>query len=191
MHPSSPSGESKVSINESTNQSTKKSTFHPTTTTPPTTPPVNKTTTKINTTDNNNTVTIGETKGVSRRGTRSTTALDPTTAYRLRGFVKRNSDALKRELINLEKLQQDINLDVANIDKSGHTHDSSSIEAYDVFSPDTRSLRWIELQEVLLSDEGKEFNKFKETVQSKRGVNKALTMAGCLHADEGKLPLLH
>uniref|UniRef100_A0A0G4FAA0 Uncharacterized protein n=1 Tax=Chromera velia CCMP2878 TaxID=1169474 RepID=A0A0G4FAA0_9ALVE len=120
--------------------------------------------------------------GFARSGTQD--SLDPTAAENLRSFIHRNVRAQRQQTQEFAQLEKE------NPDVNSTAGTSEKIAAYDVFSPDVRSVRWAELQEALSSDQGEAFSKFKEGQVLTRGAKKALTVAA-QKPGEGGLPTLH
>lgn len=79
-------------------------------------------------------------------------------------------------------------------------HDSSStsassdktVELYDIFSPDERSTRWLEFQELLANNKD-EYDLLKHAVQLVRGCGKAMTIAAVRKNpnSKGGFPVVH
>eukprot|EP00922_Rhytidocystis_sp_ex-Travisia-forbesii_P030858 GHVS01045504.1.p1 GENE.GHVS01045504.1~~GHVS01045504.1.p1 ORF type:complete len:276 (+),score=34.07 GHVS01045504.1:295-1122(+) len=116
----------------------------------------------------------------------SSVSLEPADQHRLRHFYARNLRAQKRHATVMA--QQRMSL---------HTCDTSStssdrVDVYDVFSPDERSTRWSEFQE-LLANSTQEYNSYKIATKNVRGSNKAMTIAGVRPNPNpsAQLPIMH
>eukprot|EP00922_Rhytidocystis_sp_ex-Travisia-forbesii_P030859 GHVS01045505.1.p1 GENE.GHVS01045505.1~~GHVS01045505.1.p1 ORF type:complete len:279 (+),score=36.85 GHVS01045505.1:284-1120(+) len=116
----------------------------------------------------------------------SSVSLEPADQHRLRHFYARNLRAQKRHATLMA--QQRMSL---------HTCDTSStssdrVDVYDVFSPDERSTRWSEFQE-LLANSTHEYNSYKIASKNVRGSNKAMTIAGVRPNPNpsAQLPIMH
>eukprot|EP00922_Rhytidocystis_sp_ex-Travisia-forbesii_P032553 GHVS01048353.1.p1 GENE.GHVS01048353.1~~GHVS01048353.1.p1 ORF type:complete len:247 (+),score=35.56 GHVS01048353.1:122-862(+) len=116
----------------------------------------------------------------------SNVSLEPGVQHRLRLFYARNLRAQKRHATVMAQQRLSV-----------HTCDSSSssgdrVDLYDVFSPDERSTRWSEFQE-LLARSKQEYTSYRNATKIVRGNNKAMTIAGVRPNPNpaGQLPIMH
>eukprot|EP00922_Rhytidocystis_sp_ex-Travisia-forbesii_P058490 GHVS01086436.1.p1 GENE.GHVS01086436.1~~GHVS01086436.1.p1 ORF type:complete len:263 (+),score=32.63 GHVS01086436.1:380-1168(+) len=116
----------------------------------------------------------------------SSVSLEPADQHRLRHFYARNLRAQKRHAT--VKAQQRGSLQ--SCDSSSTSSDR--VDLYDVFSPDERSTRWSEFQE-LLAISKQEYTSYRNATKNVRGSNKAMTIAGVRPNPNpaGQLPVMH
>lgn len=115
----------------------------------------------------------------------STSSLEPAAQHQLRDFYVRNLRAQKRHATMME--QQRLSLSCETSSTS-----TERVDLYDVFSPDERSTRWSEFQE-LLANSHNEYKSYKNTTQNVRGSGKAMTIAGVRPNPNpaGQFPIMH